>query len=205
MRVFVLTTGRAASTTFAEAAALIDGMTAGHETHKGMVEGRLDYPDNHIESDNRLVWFLGSLDRLYADSDTFYVHLSRDPEKVARSYRERWHIRVSVVRAFYQAFLMNRDKPDPQRALQACRLFVGTVEDNIRFFLKGRSNWSEVRVESLEQDFFRFMDKAGLSGDRQQIAEALNSVKNVSKRKDKKDGMLRKLQSRFSSKKLDLS
>lgn len=204
MRVFVLTTGRAASTTFAEAAALIDGMTAGHETHKGMVEGRLDYPDNHIESDNRLVWFLGSLDRLYDDADTFYVYLHRDPERVARSYRERWHITVSIVRAFYHAFLMNREKPDPERALQACRLFVTTVEDNIRFFLRDRRNWAEVRVESLEQDFFRFMDQAGLSGDREKISAVLNSVRNISKRQGKGNNVLRRLQAKFSSTKLDM-
>ncbi|MCC1495980.1 hypothetical protein [Alcanivorax sp. 1008] len=205
MRVFVLTTGRAASTTFAEACTHINGMTAGHETHKGMVEGRLDYPDNHIESDNRLVWFLGSLDRLYADEQTFYVHLVRDPEKVASSYRERWHITVSVVRAFYHAFLMNRKKPDAETALQACRLFVDTVEDNIRFFLKGRDNWIDVRVESLEEDFFRFMDKAGLQGDRAAISAILNRVSNVSKRKGKRRGLFSRLQARLSSKKLDIS
>lgn len=205
MRVFVLTTGRAASTTFAEACAHIDGMTAGHETHKGMVEGRLQYPDNHIESDNRLVWFLGTLDRLYADDQTFYVHLFRDPDKVAASYRDRWHITVSIVRAFYHAFLMNRKKPDAQTALLACRLFVDTVEDNIRFFLKGRDNWIDVRVESLEEDFFRFMDKAGLQGDRAKISASLNQVSNVSKRKGKHRGVLSRIQSRLSSKKLDLS
>ncbi len=205
MRIFVLTTGRAASATFAEAAALIDGMTAGHETHRGMVEGRLDYPDSHVESDNRLVWFLGSLDRLYDDADTFYVYLHRDPERVARSYRERWHITVSVVRAFYHAFLMNRDKPDPERALQACRLFVATVEDNIRFFLRHRRNWAEVRVESLEQDFFAFMQQAGLTGDREKISAVLSSIRNVSKRQGKGSAILRRFQARFSSRKLDLS
>lgn len=204
MRVFVLTTGRAASATFAEAAALIDGMTAGHETHRGMLEGRLDYPDSHIESDNRLVWFLGSLDRLYDDADTFYVYLHRDPERVARSYRERWHIAVSIVRAFYHALLMHRDKPDPNRALQACRLFVTTVEDNIRFFLRDRPNWVEVRVEFLEQDFFQFMDRAGLTGDREKIAAVLNSVRNISKRQGKGNTFLRRLQAKLSSRKLDL-
>jgi len=205
MRVFVLTTGRAASATFAEAAALIDGMTTGHESHRGMLEGRLDYPDNHLESDNRLVWFLGSLDRLYDDADTFYVYLHRDPERVAYSYRERWHIDVSVVRAFYHAVLMNKKKPDADVALKACRLFVDTVEDNIRFFLKGRSNWAEIRVETLEEDFFNFMNKSGLTGDREKISLALNRVSNASKRKGKKNGFLHRLQAFFSSTKLDLS
>lgn len=204
MRVFVLTTGRAASATFSEAAALIDGMTAGHETHRGMVDGRLDYPDNHIESDNRLVWFLGSLDRLYDDADTFYVYLHREPESVARSYLERWHITVSVVRAFYHGILMHKNKPDAERALAACRLFVTTVDDNIRFFLKHRQNWAEVRLGSLEADFFQFMDKAGLRGDRDKIAAALRHRSNASKRQGKRRGWLGRLQARFSANKLNL-
>lgn len=204
MRVFVLTTGRAASTTFAEAASLIDGMTAGHETHRAMVEGRLDYPDNHIESDNRLVWFLGSLDRLYDDADTFYVYLHREPERVARSYLERWHITVSVVRAFYHGILMHKNKPDAERALAACRLFVSTVDDNIRFFLKNRQNWAEVRLDSLETDFFHFMDNAGLQGDREKIAAVLRRKSNTSKRQGKRRHWLGRLRARFSANKLDL-
>jgi hypothetical protein len=63
--------------------------TAGHETRSDVVDGRLDYPDAHIEADNRLAWFLGSLDRHYGD-EPCYVHLSRDPADVAASFVRRW-------------------------------------------------------------------------------------------------------------------
>ena len=205
MRVFVLTTGRAASTTFASACHHIDGMSAGHETRRAMIEGRLDYPDQHIEVDNRLAWFLGSLDHLYSDADTFYVHLTRDPEQVARSYRERWHLRVSAVRAFYHGVLMHRHKPDADEALRACRLFVETVNDNIRFFLAQRDNWVHVRIENLEADFFHFMDRAGLTGDREKIATVLRQSSNISKRRHKKAGILKRLRYRISRNRLDLS
>lgn len=200
MRVLVLTTGRAGSTTFAHAAEHIEGMTAGHETRVRMLQDRLDYPDGHIEVDNRLAWFLGSIDARFNDRDTFYVHLRRDSKRVASSYLDRWHIRVSVVRAFYQGILMNREKPTPEQALDACRLFVDTVEDNIRYFLKDRSNWAEVRLEHMEADFFTFMEKAGLQGNDAAIREVLQSHHNVSKRAGKKS--LRNLYARFSSRKL---
>lgn len=205
MRVFVLTTGRAASTTFASACSHIEGMSTGHESRRAMIEGRLDYPDQHIEVDNRLAWFLGSLDSLYADPKTFYVHLTRDPEQVARSYRERWHIRVSAVRAFYHGVLMHRHKPTPDEALRACRLFVETVNDNIRFFLRQRDNWVTVRLEHLETDFFHFMDQAGLTGDREKIADVLRQASNISKRRHKKTGLWTRLRYRLSRNKLDLS
>ena len=89
MRVFVLCTGRSASTTLVRAFAHATNYTAGHETRSSMVAGRLDYPDEHIEADNRLVWFLGSLDRSYGDGPC-YVHLMRDPTAVAASFVRRW-------------------------------------------------------------------------------------------------------------------
>ena len=42
---------------------------------------RLDYPDQHIESDNRLAWYAGRLEKRYGD-DAFYVHLKRDRQRV---------------------------------------------------------------------------------------------------------------------------
>lgn len=184
MRVFVLTTGRAASQTVARAAEHIDGMTAAHESRRGRIEDRLDYPDNHVEVDNRLVWFLGSLDRLYDDEHTFYVVLRRDPDAVAASYVRRWHITVSIVRAFYNGILMARDrKPSPRERERAARLFVRTVEDNVDHFLRKRDNYCVMHTDSLEADFFRFLERAGLDGDREAMRRELTTVHNPSKRR----------------------
>lgn len=184
MRVFVLTAGRTASQTVALASEHLDGMTAAHESRRRMLENRLDYPDNHVEVDNRLAWFLGSLERLYSDEETFYVFLRRDPERVAASYIKRWHITVSIVRAFYHGILMCRNKkPTEADKMASARLFVQTVEDNINAFLRHRSNYAIVDTENLEADFQIFMDKAGLSGDREAISATLNSVNNPNKPK----------------------
>ena len=64
-------------------------MTVGHESRRDVVDDRLNYPANHIEVDNRLSWFLGSLERQYG-ADAFYVHLVRDPNEVVESLLARW-------------------------------------------------------------------------------------------------------------------
>ena len=64
MNVFVLTTGRSGSLTFAEACRHITNFSCGHETRVGLIGAeRLAYPDQHIEVDNRLAWFTGRLER----------------------------------------------------------------------------------------------------------------------------------------------
>lgn len=202
MRVFVLTTGRTASKTFASACKHLDDMTSGHETRTRKISGRLDYPDNHVEVDNRLAWFLGGLDKKYDDNSTFYVHLTRDTDKVVESYLLRWHMTVSIVRAFYHGILMTPKKPHPDRARQSCRLFAETVDENIRYFLKNRNNWTHVRVENLEQDFLAFMSAAQLDGDRDAIISELRDIKNVNKKKYRRKTQINKLRALFSSRRL---
>lgn len=60
MNVFVLTTGRSGSTTFYKACRHISNYTCGHESNWSLIgKERLNYPENHIEVDNHLVWMLG--------------------------------------------------------------------------------------------------------------------------------------------------
>lgn len=181
MRIFVLTTGRAASTTFAQACVHLEGMTASHESRSQLIEGRLDYPDNHVEVDNRLAWFLGSLDRLYDDADTFYVWLRRDRAAVSQSYSKRWFVRQSLVRAFHHGILMRKGVPTAPERLDSCDLCMRTIEDNIEFFLKGRSNSCVVTVENLQEDFQRFVQRVGLPCDLERALAALTVVTNLNK------------------------
>lgn len=86
MNVFILNAGRSGSKTFARACDHITNFTSAHESRSGLLgEGHFAYPDNHIESDNRLAWLLGRLDRKYGDR-AFYVHLTRDVGPVAASW-----------------------------------------------------------------------------------------------------------------------
>jgi hypothetical protein len=89
MRVFVLTTGRSGSTTFAAACSHLTNFTSGHESRwNSSPHERLEFPDGHIEIDNRLTWFSGMLHARYPAAR--YVHLTRDPDMVARSFQRRW-------------------------------------------------------------------------------------------------------------------
>jgi hypothetical protein len=69
MGVFVLCTGRSGSLTYIRACSHITNYTAGHETgSRKLGDDRFSYPDNHIEADNRLSWFPGTLEELYGNN-----------------------------------------------------------------------------------------------------------------------------------------
>lgn len=173
--VFVLSTGRCGSLTFAKACEHFTNYTSGHETRAVDVIGpaRFDYPPGHIESDNRLTWFLGQLAERFDDKETFYVHLQRDEEAVARSYLRRWASshRSAIARVYGRELLMyaqpnslrSRVWPEDLR-LAVCRSYVETVNSTIRHFVRER-NWMEVRLENIIEDFARFIDRIGAEGD----------------------------------------
>lgn len=167
MRVFVLTTGRSGSTTFAHACGHITNFTSGHETRATRHYGsaRFAYPDGHIEVDNRLAWFPSALDGLDND-DTLWVHLRRDPGAVARSFLARWDYsrRGGIIEAFAHSIIMNhRDWPDEDK-LAMCRFMVDTVNGNIEYFLRGRPNVMTVALETIEDDFTAFWHRIGAEG-----------------------------------------
>ena len=90
MNVFVLNTGRCGSTTFTKACKHITNYTSEHESRAGMLgKKHFNYPGNHIETDNRLCWFLGRLDEAYGN-DAYYVHLKRNTKDVASSFAKRY-------------------------------------------------------------------------------------------------------------------
>lgn len=155
MRVFVLCTGRTASTAFSKSCAHLDGFTSGHETRSRVVGyERTDYPDNHIEVDNRLSWFLGTLDKKYGD-EAYYVKLNRSMDLVSNSYLKRWFLSISIVRAFLVGVLMTDSYTKKERRA-ACDLYCSTVEDNIDFFLKDKSKVFEFEISGAEAEFKRF-------------------------------------------------
>lgn len=170
MRVFVLTTGRTASTTFARACKHATNFTAAHESriHRVLPE-RLDYPDQHIEVDNRLFFYLGLLDELYGQ-DAFYVHLTRDPAEVARSYRQRWQFRGTLGRGWARMVMLRR-KTSPEMADRVSADMVASINAGIRMFLKDKPHQMAVALEDCPGAFLEFWDAIGAEGDRQAAAE----------------------------------
>ncbi len=149
--------------TFIRACQHIDNFTAGHETRlKRVGEQRLAYPDQHIEADNRLSWYLGRLDETYGD-EAFYVHLSRDPDQVAQSYARRNSF--GIMKALREGVLLGGEAE--LSAEDLARDYVHTVEANIRHFLRDKSRVLDVRLHRIHDDFARFWEAIGAEGDRQ--------------------------------------
>lgn len=147
--------------TFIRACEHITNYTAGHETRLPLIgEQRLAYPDNHIEADNRLSWYLGRLNRLYGD-DAFYVHLSRDKHEVAESYARRRDF--GIMKAYREGILLGGEKQqsDYERALD----YVDTVEANIAHFLQDKTRKMSMRLETAGDDFEHFWRAIGARGE----------------------------------------
>jgi hypothetical protein len=150
---------------------------------------RFDYPDRHIESDNRLCWFLGTMQERFPDA--LYVHLVRDPERVSESHAAKWvpgqpayqpfewdlrHPRrmwrrlqrrlappadapLTIVRAFGLGIARNMEGS----AVNA-KFMVETVTANIRAFLSDK-HWLPLRLEQCAVDFPPIWDRIGAIGD----------------------------------------
>ncbi len=164
MNVFVLSTGRCGSTTFERACRHIGNYTTGHESRAGILGcGRLEYPPNHIESDNRLAWFLGRLERRFP-RDVFYLHLQRERMAVARSYARRLEPGMIIPAYAHGIYLgLNDDLQD--HALEIALDYVDTVSANIETFLRRRRNSMVLQLETATEEFPEFWHRIGASGD----------------------------------------
>ena len=154
MRIFVLSPQRCGSVSFSKACRNIINYTSGHETRK---ELKFNYPDNHIEIDNRLALFLGRLEKNYKD-EAIYVHLKRDPQKVANSCLNRYN--TGIMRAYHKRILLF--KPNASK-FDICLDYVNTINSNIDAFLKDKSKVLEVNIENFEHDLLNDLCKSNNS------------------------------------------
>lgn len=161
MNIFVLSTGRCGSLTFCEACSHISNYSAAHESRSRILgDSHFDYPANHIEIDNRLSWFLGRVDTCYG-KDAFYVHLTRDVERVAASYSKRFG--SGIMRGYAKALMMGHH---PRKvAMELARDYCKTVNANIDLFLKDKPLKLSVSLEQVLDDFPIFWDRIGAQGD----------------------------------------
>src|ERR1044071_6444136 len=171
MNVFVLSTGRCGSESFAKACSHMTNFTAAHESncpalHPGVKRPYrpLRFPDQHIEVDNRLSWFLGTLEKEYGDS-AYYVHLLRRREDVARSMITRGEdsIAFSFASGILQHYRRARTLSDQER-YEIGLQYWDTVNDNIELFLRGKSKLITVWLDQVKPAFQRFWAEIGAEG-----------------------------------------
>jgi len=187
MRAFVLSTGRAGSTGFAKACSHATNYTAGHETRRDRIADRLDYPDQHIESDNRLCWFLGPLASRFPDA--FYVHLTRNRDAVIRSFLERtlegrasdlaegWrrargHYRPRITDSFNHGILQITGPLTESERREAAGLLVDTMNANVSEFLRDKPHMV-IDISEAAELVGEFWQHIGAEGD---IAGALSEL-----------------------------
>jgi len=153
--------------------------TVGHESNAGRLgDDRLHYPAQHIEVDNRLSWMLGSLDAKYGDH-VYYVHLIRAKSPTVASYMRRWQHRESLVAGFTNGILMRDHKQlSPSERNTAVSTMYDTINTNIDFFLRGRSNACRVEMEEMEAGFTQFWQAIGAEGDLDAALRVLQQVHN---------------------------
>lgn len=161
MNVFILNTGRCGSSTFIKACEHITNFSCGHETLLSETGNkRFDYPNNHIEADNRLSWLLGRLDTRYGQ-DAFYVHLSRNNNDTVKSFTKR--INFGILKAYEQGILMH--DTHQQDAANIASDYALTVNENIKLFLKGKPNQLNFKLENAKEDFEKFWLAINAEGD----------------------------------------
>lgn len=167
VNVFVLGTGRCGSVAFAAACAHLENFTTGHESRARLIgSDRLDYPDGHIEVDNRLSWFLGSLADRFGHGDVRYVHLVRDESAVVDSFVRRWDspFRASIIRAFGHGIVMRTDDWADSDIRAVCECYVRTVKANIDHFIRQHGG-VRCDIEACPDEFEQLVRTFGAEGD----------------------------------------
>ncbi len=183
MNVFILNTGRCGSTTFIKACQHISNYSCAHESRSAMLgEERLNYPENHIEADNRLSWLLGRLDKKYGDS-AVYVHLKRNESDTAHSFTKRYS--GGIIKAYRGAGILMglTEKSDPMSvSLDYC----DTVNSNIDLFLKDKSRKTTITLENIDQDFTEFLVLINAEGDISAALGEFNTKYNATRKPHEK-------------------
>ena len=160
MNVFVLCTGRTGSTTFIQACKHIKNYTPGHESLTRLVGSkRLAYPDNHIEADNRLAWFLGRLENQFGQ-EAYYVHLRRNEEATAHSFLKRYD--SGMMLAYRRGILRNPSAESSN--FDVCLDYCRTVNSNIELYLRDKPHKMTIWLETAKEDFpmfWRFIQAEG--------------------------------------------
>jgi hypothetical protein len=151
MRIFVLCTGRCGSTTFAKACSHITNYTSAHESGRYI---DWSYPEQHIEIDNRLSWFLGSLIEHYPGEKL--IHLCRDRDEVIDSFTRRQHFGSPVMRAYRLGICQRSFSSDREAAAH----YVDTVLNNIALVRVDLT----IRIANPERSFRQFWIDIGAEG-----------------------------------------
>lgn len=183
MKVIVLCSGRSGSTTLYRACQFIDDFTVGHESRVELLGAeRFDFPDQHIEIDNRLIWQLGNLGQHIGDQ-AMYVHLIRERSAVKQSFINRLYQPKSIFYSYCES--IKKSTPEKLCANEIALLsddFLDNIDANIRYFLKDKTHQMEFHIENYHQDFASFWKFINATGDYEKALAEWSNKHNSSKK-----------------------
>ena len=182
--IFVLSSGRCGSMTFIKACKHINNYSSEHESGRNLKSDQkynLIYPNYHIESDNRLTWFLGNLDKIYGNK-SYYIKLTRDKNKIINSYLKRKSLNQGIIPAFaINIFQQKKWKITDNGYKWATESFVNTSYNNIDLFLKDKKNKIEIDIEKPISKFKQFWHEINADGDLNKAIDEFSKSYNSSK------------------------
>lgn len=172
--VFILSPGRTATTSLAMVFKRLEGYTSGHETQSQLLgDSRVRFPENHIECDNRLCWFLERLTRFYGSSGILVI-VHRDEDKIAKSYNQRWY-KINIMRAYSQGILQ---RPLTDNNLSVCADYVSHMYEKLNFW---ETQWNHVVHLDLAAPELGLSQLLGLlsrESDMEDLLRALNETRS---------------------------
>jgi len=161
----------------------IDNFTIGHESQVELLGNtRFQFPDQHIEVDNRLIWQLGGLNQ-YIGDDALYVHLVRERTAVKKSFIKRLYQPKSIFYGYCEA--IKKTTPENLSHDEIEKLaddFLDSVDANINFFLENKTHQMVFQLENYQQDFSSFWNRINASGDYQKALNEWTKKYNPSKK-----------------------
>jgi len=183
LKVVVLCSGRTGSTTLYRACQHINNFSVGHESQVHLLSAkRFQFPDQHIEIDNRLVWQLGSLEQHIGDQ-AFYVYLTRERSAVKQSFINRLYQPKSIFYSYCES--IKKSTPENLNSDEIAHLaddFLDSIDANIRYFLRDKNHQMEFKVENFQQDFAYFWKFINAKGDYEKALAEWSKKHNSSKK-----------------------
>lgn len=186
MNVFFISPGRTGTTTISIAFSCVDGFTSLHESRvKLLGDERVNYPTNHFECDNRLVWFLPRLTKKYSRSSILVI-VTREKSKIANSYNQRWG-GIGIMRAYSQGILMRHLN---ENNLDVCADYVDNVYEQLDF---AKKEWAKVITLDLDNPKEGVVELLNNIGKEKYTSEILRSFDTVKSNKNNKTIKIRLL------------
>ena len=178
MRIFVIGTGRCGTMTFKKACNHIKNYTNAHEGNTGWKhkDNIFDYPDNHIEIDCRLSYFLPILVEKYPDA--LYVHLQRERESCIESLSKR--------KSLNHFSIFHLGKPKDMKEI-ASIYYDNTVNliNNYLYNVLDKNIFNpqkfyHYKLENIQDGFIEIWDKIQAEGNREKALSELKIKHNKS-------------------------